>query len=56
MAANLQHPNKFGRHFCAIARILKLAGNLISVLAGLLFVFTLTSNKALCLFPSLIRD
>jgi len=39
-----------------IAKILKLARNLVFVWARLLVVLTLTFNKAECFFPCLIRD
>ncbi len=48
---------KPGRYLsCMIAKILKLARNLVFVWAGLLVVLTLTFNKAECFFPCLIRD
>src|ERR1700676_997413 len=53
---NSRTPGQDPSAFCRDAKVLKLARNLILVLAGLLVVFTLAFNKAHCLFPSLIRD
>jgi hypothetical protein len=39
-----------------IAKILKLARNLVFVWAGLLVVLTIIFNKAECFFPRLICD